>query len=243
MLARLPSDDELPALPVRAYRMTATRSPAGRRPFSARCIDILTAVTVTGPAVVVLEDLHWADQASLDLLRFLGRQLATLPLLLVATYRADELTRRHPLARLLPTLVRESHAERLDLRRLDEAALRALVADRYPLPAEAEARLVVYLQRIAEGNPFYTQELLRSLEEEQVLSSGSEGWTLGNLERVRVPALLQQVVDGRLARLGETAREHLAVAAVIGQRVPLDVWQIVGPFTEDDILQTVEACR
>ena len=57
-----------------------------------------------------------------------------------------------------------------------------------------------------------------------MLCPGEPHWTLGNLERVRVPALLQQVVEGRLARLGETARDHLAVAAVVGQRVPLDVW-------------------
>ena len=52
-----------------------------------------------------------------------------------------------------------------------------------------------------------------------------------------MPALLQQVVEGRLARLGETARDHLAVAAVVGQRVPLAVWQTVGGLTEDDLLQ------
>ncbi len=136
--------------------------------------------------------------------------------------------------------MREARTERLDLHRLDAAALRALVADRYPLPAEAASRLVAYLQRAAEGNPFYAQELLRSLEEERVLCPGEPHWTLGNLERVRVPALLQQVVEGRLARLGETARDHLAVAAVVGQRVPLAVWQAVGGLTEDEVLQTVE---
>ncbi len=92
----------------------------------------------------------------------------------------------------------------------------------------------------AEGNPFYAQELLRSLEEERVLRPGDPHWVLGNLERVRVPALLQQVVEGRLARLGEMARDHLAVASVVGQRVPLDTWRIVGGMSEGDLLLTVE---
>src|SRR6185437_6140237 len=99
--------------------------------------------------------------ASLDLLRLLGRNLADVPLLLVATYRADELTRRHPLYQLLPLLVREARATRLDLRPLDEAGLRALVAH-YALPHADAHRLVAYLQERAEGNPFFAGELLRT---------------------------------------------------------------------------------
>ncbi len=227
------------ALPA-ALTDTGDPEPGGEAALFRQVLAILAAVATTRPAVVVLEDLHWADQASLDLLRFLARHLSTLPLLLVATYRTDELTRRHPLAQLLPTLVREAPTERFDLHRLDDAALQALVANRYPLPAAAEARLVAYLQRAAEGSPFYVQELLRDLEEERVLRPAEPHWVVGDLERVRVPALLQQVVEGRLARLGETVRDHLAVAAVVGQRVPLAVWQAVGALTEDDVLQTVE---
>ncbi|MGI8622096.1 MAG: helix-turn-helix transcriptional regulator [Solirubrobacteraceae bacterium] len=238
-LTHLPDVDGLPPLPA---ALTDAESPAsgGETALFRQVLALLTAVSVARPAVVVLEDLHWSDQASLDLLRFLARQAARLPLLLIATYRSDELTRRHPLAQLLPALVREGPTERFDLRRLDDAALLALVAGRYALPSEAEARLLAYVQRVAEGNPFYTHELLRSLEEERVLASADAGWRLGDLAPVRMPALLQQVVEGRLARLGESARERLAVAAVIGQRVPLDVWMVVGDFTEDDVLQTVE---
>ena len=176
LLTRRPSGDGLPPVPA-ALTDAGDPEPGGEAALFRQVLDILAAVVATRPAVVVLEDLHWADPASLDLLRFLARQLPTLPLLLVATYRADELTRRHPLAHLLPALVRESPAERLDLRRLDETALRALVADRYPLPTEAESRLVAYLERAAEGNPFYAQELLRNLEEERVLCPGEPHWT------------------------------------------------------------------
>src|SRR5206468_2962214 len=84
-----------------------------------------------------LDDLHWADPASLDLLRALARQAPGLPLLLLATYRADELTRRHPLYQLLPTLVREARAMQLDLRALPGEAVRNLVRDRYALAGPA----------------------------------------------------------------------------------------------------------
>ena len=218
----------------------ATRNLLGEAELFRRVRDVLAALSAIRPAVVVVEDLHWADPASLDLLRYLGRQLATLPLLLIATYRTDEVTRRHPLASLVPVLVREAPTERIDLHPLDEAALRTLVASRYPLPAEAEARLVSNVQRSAEGNPFYAQELLRSLEEERLLIPGEPHWRLGNLEFARVPTLLQQVVEGRLARLGDAARTHLSIAALIGQRVPLAVWQTVGGLSEEEVLSTVE---
>src|SRR5207248_1640082 len=96
---------------------------------------------------------HWADPASLDLLRFLARQTAAPPALLLATYRADELARRHPLYRLLPTLVREGRAARVDLRPLeDEAAVRALVAARYALAGAGEAALLDAVERATEAH-------------------------------------------------------------------------------------------
>jgi len=68
--------------------------------------------------------MQWADHASLDALRYLARRTGTLPLLLIVTYRDDELRPEHPLYQLLPTLIREARAERIELRRLDEDATR-----------------------------------------------------------------------------------------------------------------------
>ena len=126
----------------------------------------LASLATTGPTVVLLEDLHWADPASMELLRHVAPLLEQWPLLLLATYRADELTRQHPFYRLLPSLVREADGLRIDLRRLDHEGLRALVAARYAFAPADERRLVEYLQRHAEGNPFFATELLRALEEE-----------------------------------------------------------------------------
>ena len=115
--------------------------------------------------------------------------------------------------------MRDAEGLRLDLRRLDVDALRVLVATQYGLTAADEARLVDYLDQHAEGNPFFTTELLRALEEEALLCHVEGGWTLGELDRVVVPSFLRQVIEGRVARLGEEVREPLAIAAVIGQEV------------------------
>ena len=156
------------------------------------------------------------------------------------TYRVDELTPGHPFAHQMPALVREAEGQRLDLRRLDEGALRALVAARYRLERAAEDRLVAYLERHAEGNPFFATELLRTLEEEALLRRDEDGWTLAALDRVVVPSLLRQVIDGRVARLGEATRKALALAAVIGQEVPLALWAEVAELDEEALLDVVE---
>jgi DNA-binding CsgD family transcriptional regulator/tetratricopeptide (TPR) repeat protein len=193
------------------------------------------------PALVILEDLHWADPASVDLLRHVGPHLRHLPILLLATYRVDELTPSRPFAQHLPALVRETEAIRLDLHRLDASALRALVASQINLAKADEDRLVAYLDQHAEGNPFFATELLRTLDEESLLRlDEGGGWTLAALDRVVVPPLLRQVIDGRVSRLGEETRKPLAFAAVIGQEVPLGLWAEVADLAEDDLLDIVE---
>ncbi len=97
-------------------------------------------------------------------------------MLLIVTYRVDELTRCHPLFQLLPLLVREAQPERIELRPLDNTDTKSLVADRYVLAAGDQRRLVAYLLAHAEGNPIFLEELLRTLETERVLRPTKHGW-------------------------------------------------------------------
>jgi hypothetical protein len=202
--------------------------------------DFLAALAARRPLVLLLDDLHWADPASLDLLRVLARSVADWPLLLLVTYRSDELTRRHPLAKLLPQLAREVSAARLDLGGLDEAAVRALVDARYALPEPDAARLTAYAHGRAEGNALFVGELLRALEERGALAREADGWRLGDLGGGILPTLLRQVIEGRVARLGEAAQRLLGIAAVIGHDVPLDVWAAAGEAEEETLLDLAE---
>src|SRR5439155_11089037 len=92
----------------------------------------------------------------------------------------------------------------------------------------------------AEGNPFYLGELLRTLEEERLLRPDDGGWTLDDLAHVPVPPLLRQVIDRRVARLGEDTQRLLAIAAVIGQAVPLPLWAAVSGAGEAALLGAIE---
>jgi DNA-binding CsgD family transcriptional regulator len=239
LMAAYAPDPSLPSLPA-AFAGGILERITDQAALFAEVRGFFAELASRQPIVVVLEDLHWADPASLELLRHLAPHLRQWPILLLATYRVDELTRRHPFSQQIPPLVREAEGLRLDLRRLDAPALRALVAARYRLPAQDEARLVAYLDQHADGNPFFATEILRALEEEGFLRETDGVWSLGEIDRVVVPTFLRQVIDGRVERLGEDVRQPLAMAAVIGQDVPLALWAQLASLDDEKLLEIVE---
>src|SRR5690606_8079881 len=141
---------------------------------------------------------------------------------------------------ILPLIARESPAVRINLQPLTGDDLWAIVRSRYQLAAVDEARLTSYLQRRTEGVPFFISELLESLEESNVLIEGEAGWTLGNLGAARTPVLVEQIVGRRLAQLSEDDRQLMAVAAVLGEEVPLALWSEVAETSELGLLELLE---
>ncbi len=233
--AYLAPDDSLPDLPDQFRQGGGMAGIDSQEELFELIRAFFAAVSSQRPLVLVLEDLHWADPASLEALRYLSRSLGDAEILLVVTYRDDEITRDHELYPLLPVLVRESRAQRIHLNPLDQQAIHELVECRYALSEPDVARLVAHLVARSEGNPFFAGEILQGLEEEQVLEASSEGWRLGLLEHVHVPALLRQVLDVRFSRLSSETRAALQIASVIGHTVPLLLWQEVGGFDSQAI--------
>jgi DNA-binding CsgD family transcriptional regulator len=219
-------------------QLAAVRSQAA---LFADLLGFITHLATTRPIVMVLEDLHWSDSASLELLRYLAARITQLPVLLLVTYRVDELTRLNPLYRQLPGLVRAGGSGlRIDLKRLDEAAMLELIRLDHALPADDEARLAIYLERHARGNPFYATELLRGLEDAGVLIDTGETSHLFGLDQLVLPPLLTQVIETRLSRLDEGMRQPLALAAVIGEEVPLDLWSELAGLDDEAMIAIVE---
>jgi DNA-binding CsgD family transcriptional regulator len=190
--------------------------------------------------LLVLEDLHWSDQDTLDLLVYFARQVQHVRVLLIGTYRDDELTRRHVLFRYLPVLVREARAHRLNVRRLERGAIGELVSSRYGLQVADGERLASYVFAFAEGNPLFAGELLRSLESDGILRLAGDRWMLGVIPQLRVPPLVRQVIEGRLMRLSDDARALLDIAAVIGQEVPVDLLGRVAGIDESTMISGID---
>ncbi|HYH12484.1 MAG TPA: AAA family ATPase [Thermomicrobiales bacterium] len=203
----------------------------------------LHAVSRARPTVIVLEDVQWADPASLELLRHIASRIRRVPLLIAVTYRVDELTRRHPFYNQLPSIIHESDGLRIDLRRLGSHELDDLVARRYgTMRLDDRAHLVSYLDQHAEGNPFFVIELLRALEEREDggLDRRSEEWTVTGLDRIVVPPLVRHVIDARVAQLGEDTRTPLGIAAVIGHEVSIDLLAAVSDLPETELYEIID---
>jgi len=156
------------------------------RAFQAE-IDSRGALTIA-----VVEDVHWADEATIDLLSFLGRRLGRMRALVLATYRDDELGDSHPLRVVLGDLATQRATRRMRLPPLSEQAVRGLAGVRGVDPAE--------LYRVTGGNPFYVTEILEA------------GWP-------SVPPTVRDAVGARLARSSPGSRRVAESAAVIGGRV------------------------
>jgi DNA-binding NarL/FixJ family response regulator len=182
------------------------------------------------PLMLILEDLHWPDQVSLDLLRYMARQVSEIPILIVGTYRDDEITRDYYLYQILPALVRESSPERIDLRTLDQTSIGELIDQNFGMCGQDRERLIRYLLTRTEGNPLFIEELVRDLERDNILRRSNDGWTLGSLDSTTVPLLIRQMVERRMSDLSALSTSALQIAAVVGQTVPLERWEQVTEF-------------
>jgi hypothetical protein len=197
------------------------------------------------PLCIVLEDLHWADRGTLDLLLHVARQgLQGARLLIAGTYRDVEVDRSHPLSGTLAELRRQGNFLRVPLRGLtvDEVhrMYEALRSNTVPWQ-QAEA-----VHRQTEGNPLFVQEVLRFLVEEgYVVRQGSR--YVGQAVGLGIPEGLRDVVGRRLNRLGERANQVLSMAAVIGRDFRLDVLQRVAAesasLPEDEVLWALEEAQ
>ena len=236
-----PESDDLPPLPAQLREGGGMEGIPTQGALFDLVSTFLADVAARQPLILLLEDLHWSDAESLALLRYVSRSLAGHRILLVATYRDDELTRRHPLAQLLPRLVREANAERVAVRQLDNDAIRDLIRERYDLEEDDQDRLASYLEERSEGNPLYVEELIFTMEAEGSLAQNGDGhWTVGELDAVPVPILIVQLIEERLADLDARTRELLEVLAVIGHEVDIDLWRQV---SEADDAELIEVTR
>jgi eukaryotic-like serine/threonine-protein kinase len=173
----------------------------------------LASASTSRPLVIVLDDLHWADEPSLLLLQFLARGLGESRLLLIGTYRDVELGRHHPLSRVLGELSGAGGASRVALHGLSEQDVGRYIE--MTAGAEPAPELVRVVHEQTEGNPFFLAEVVRLLAAEGTLEAGTASLT--------IPQGVRDVVGRRLDRLSEEANEALSVAAAIGRDFDAEV--------------------
>jgi len=191
------------------------------------------------PAVLVYEDLHWADEPTLLLLQHMAQTLPTMAMLVVCTYRDVDLDVARPFAKTLETMLRQKQATRIMLRRLPVGGVEAMLAamsGQKPPPSLAR---VVFAE--TEGNPFFVEEVFRHLAEEGKLFDETGKWLPGlRVDQLQVPEGVRLVLGRRLDRLGEDARRVLTTAAVIGRSFSLKLLEELENKQPDAALDAVE---
>jgi len=194
------------------------------------------------PLVVAIDDLQWADEATMDLFAYLARALHERQVLLVGAYRTDELHRLHPLRGVLATLAQARLADSVILHPLTLADTREMVQVTLGLSTPALRELAATLHERCEGNPFFVEEVLKALAEAGNLVWRHGSWQhVGRLADLVIPESVRDIVQERLALLPSETRAALRVAAVIGISFDYSLLQLLTAATDHDLTNALRA--
>ncbi len=230
----------LPGLPP----SKATDADTERFQLFAAVVGLLVHVSRHQPVVVVLDDLQWADKASLQLLRHVLAADEPMQVLVLGTYRDSELSRAHPLLETLAALHRRDGVARIELAGLDDTGVVSFIeaAAGHALD-DAAVGLARAVHRETDGNPFFVSEVLRHLSETGAITQDVTGrWIARDTsEQLALPASVRVVIGARVGRLGRDAERVLSLASVIGRDFDLDVLARASDSSEDEVLDILDA--
>jgi DNA-binding CsgD family transcriptional regulator len=208
-----------------------------RRLFSALA-NVFLRVANTQPLLMVIEDLHWSDENTLEFLHFFARKVAGRQLLLVLTYRNDEI--HQPLRSLLTQFDRERQRQEVVLdplsRDTTETFLLTILQGSRSLPAG----MLDALYDLTEGNPFFLEEVLKALIVARELVEGEDGWRWKRADTWHIPLSLHNAVELRLTRLSTDARRVLQLAAVAGKRFDFALLQEITGYDETYLVELMK---
>ncbi|MGC9399436.1 MAG: ATP-binding protein [Anaerolineae bacterium] len=196
--------------------------------------SLLLELAEQNPLLLTLEDLHWAHDSTLAWLHYLARHLGKSPLLLVVTYRPEELAPDGAVNSLIRRLQHEGLGQALTLSRLSRADLARWMRG-------LDASVVADVHRHTEGNPFFVLETQRALLEAEYLRLDEGRWvTAAPLDEIPVPDSIRRAVAMRLNRLGPEAARAIEIAAVAGRTFDFDVLQRSQGRDEEATLEALD---
>src|SRR5207248_1380377 len=210
-----------------------------QRRLFALLLHFFTQAAIRQPLLFIVEDLHWSDETSLELLLYLARGCRHLPILFVLTYRSDEVSAelRHGLAEF----DREHLAQDFSLQRLARADVDAMLQAIFAMHQAVHTGLLESIYQLTEGNPFFIEEVLKSLIATGEITSRDGVWerTLlfgTHLRHPSIPRSVQDAVYQRTKQLSAPARQVLRLAAVAGRRFDLTILEQVMETDESHML-------
>ena len=194
------------------------------------------------PMVLVFEDLHWADESTLLLLHHIGSRIGDVPLLVIGTYRDDELGPDRPLTTALGPLRRDVGATEIRLRTVSREDVASILAARASQPPPAD--LVDLVLDETQGNPYFVEEVYRHLRDAGRLLEADGSWRGGfSIGATEVPQSVRLILERRLDLLDPEHRKILATAAVIGRAFSFEHLAAAGKVDEDSLFDALEAAE
>jgi DNA-binding CsgD family transcriptional regulator/Flp pilus assembly protein TadD len=211
--------------------------PEKRRMFAVLS-GLILRMAAAQPALVVLEDLHWSDDTSMEFLQYLARRVADHPVLLLLTCRDDET--RPGLDHLLAELHRERLAVELPLTRFAPAEVDTLIRAVFGQERPVRADFLDAVYGLTEGNPFFVEEVLRSLVAGGDIFYAGGRWDRRPLDALRIPRTIQDAVRRRVERLSPAAHQALVLAAVAGRRFDFGILRELTGQDEPGLLELIK---
>jgi DNA-binding NarL/FixJ family response regulator/Tfp pilus assembly protein PilF len=190
------------------------------------------------PVLLIIEDMHWSDDTSLEFLHYLARHCLAHPLLILLTYRSDEV--QPSLRHFLAHLDRERLAQEISLLHLTGREVEAMLRAIFALPPSARLELPEPIYTLTEGNPFFLEELLKSLISTGDIFYENGRWQGKPLGELRIPRSVQDAVQQRTDCLHERARHVLSLAAVAGRRFDFTLLQQLTHHDEQELLSVLK---
>jgi tetratricopeptide (TPR) repeat protein len=205
--------------------------------------QVINNLTKDGPVLLVLEDLNWADVASLDLLQYFARATKGWPLMVLGTYRDVELEEDSPLSEVLYELKREKIVETLRLKGLTPDDVAKMVKEFFGTKAEISNEFRDLIYQKTGGNPFFIEEVLRSFVEQGVVYRTGEGWERKEISEIQIPSGVKMVIKQRLNHLDQDCQGVLSIASVTScasKDFTFDLLQKVTGIDEDRLLDLMD---
>lgn len=204
--------------------------------FTALCAALVAHV----PLLIVVEDIHWADSSTLYLLLYLARRVRVLKLklMLLLTFREEDLDEACCLNDVLLDFSHERLASRIKLERFTREQTRSLLA--YMLQEEPAAEFVDGIYRVTEGNLFYVEEVCRSLIEEGKLTRENGHWQHPRMDEIDIPETIQATIQTRVNKLPVQVQDVLRLAAVIGSEFDFNILQKASEHEEEVLIDAIE---
>ncbi|MEO8620144.1 MAG: AAA family ATPase [bacterium] len=200
--------------------------------------DAVHALGRVQPLLLVIEDVHWSDDATLDLILHLARRISPESIAVVLTFRSDEVGPR--LSRLLADFDRARCASEVGLRALGQSDVLVMLQSIFGSDLALGSTFVAALHGFTEGNPFFIEEMLKALVVAGDLARTDGAWRARPLEQAHVPRTATEAVDRRLAGLSAGSRSVASIAAVAGRRFDFGLLQALTEYGEAELLSLVK---